>query len=528
MTKRIFAVIMAVAILFALAIPAFAEGEASLTVTGDQLPGKTVDAIRMFSVSWVDNNGNNQIGPLDTISYTLESAWEGFFTDTLLGGTAGATRSEKAFNYLKDLENDSADLVAFADLAAAYARSHASDLAALTSTEEAGATDTSVVFANLTPGYYLVLPEGGSTSVTRQTDAMLVNVPSAKATNLELKSVYPTVEKTVDGAKATSAQIGDTVTFTLTSAVPEMSDYDTYVFNFIDTMSAGLQYVADSVEVTIGGENVRTSDYSVTYAENVLTIAFADLKTAKTVDGENTESAITAGDPIVVTYNALITENAVVGSTGNLNQAYVEYSNNPVASGTGDSLPSDSTVYTYQIEIHKYHDSDVAANRLSGAVFELKSSNASDAPAIPLIKLNDANNDRHYRLAKENESGSVTQVTTDSNGLITIDGLEAGTYYLYEVTAPTGYNKLSAPITITIAPTVTGSGSSAVYDYSIPKYTVGSSSASSSDIVAVENRAGSVLPSTGGVGTIGLTIAGVAIVVLGVLFTSRKKKSSKA
>lgn len=523
MTKRILAVMMAVAFMMLCCITAFADTTATLTVTGDQLPGKTVDAYRMFTASWLDTNNNGIMGPADTVSYELEPAWEGFFTDTFLGSTTGATRSEKAYNYLKNLGDDSAALNAFADAAATYARNHQSDLASLKSSQTAGSSATSVTIANLVPGYYLVLPEGGSTSSTRLTDAMILNVPSSRSSSLNLKSVYPTVTKTVDnGKKETSAQIGDTVTFTLTSAVPEMSDYSTYAFSFVDTMSSGLDYVANSAAVTIGGQTAKASDYTVTYNNHVLTVAFSNLKTAKKIDGENTETAVAADDAIVVTYNATLNENAVIGSSGNLNEAKVVYSNNPVGTGTGESIPSDSKVYTYPIEIHKYHDSDTAGNRLAGAVFELKASNTENAPAINLVVVNAATNT--YRVAKSGESNTVTQVTTLSDGVITINGLEAGTYYLYEITAPTGYNKLTAPIAVTIAPTTSGTNT----DYSTPLYTVGSAAASGSDIVPVENRGGTVLPSTGGVGTIVLTVVGVAIVLFGVLFFSRKKKTSRS
>ena len=520
MTRKIFAVIMVAAILLSMtAITAFAEG-ASLTVTGTQLPGKYVDAYRMFTVSWVDNNGNNQIGPLDTVSYTLESAWEGFFTDTLLGSTSGATRSEKAYNYIQNLGgDDSSGLIAFADAAAAYARANASTLASLKSRETAGAGETSVTFDNLTAGYYLVLPQGGSTSASRQTDAMIVNVPSAKASSLNLKSVYPTVNKTVDNnKKETSAQIGETVTFTLTSAVPEMSDYSTYAFNFVDTMSAGLDYIADSAAVTIGGKPARAADYTVSCTNRVLTVAFADLKTAKKMDGENAVN-VAADDRIVVTYNAKLNENAVVGGSGNLNQAVVEYSNEPTSTGTGTSIPSTAKVYTYPIEIHKYHDDDsVSSNRLAGAVFELKSVNDANAASIPLKLVSGTT----YRVAESTESGTVTSVTTTSSGVININGLKEGTYYLFETAAPTGYNKLSAPITVNIAPGDSGTS----VDYSAPQYTVGNSAASASDVVPVENRAGSVLPSTGSFGTIALTVIGAGIVIFGIVITSRKKKKA--
>lgn len=185
-------------------------------------------------------------------------------------------------------------------------------------------------------------------------------------------------------------------------------------------------------------------------------------------------------------------------------------------------------VYTYDIEIHKYHDSDTVANRLAGAVFELKTSSAENAAAIPLKLVSEG----HYRIALTGETGTVTQITTPASGLLTIDGLASGTtYYLHETTAPTGYNKLAAPVSIAIAPSsqTTGEGAEQVttYDYSVPMYTVNSGTATTSNVIGVINVSGTLLPFTGGIGTIIITAAGVGVIILGVVLTSRKKKRDK-
>ena len=304
----------------------------------------------------------------------------------------------------------------------------------------------------------------------------------------------------------TTAQVGYTVTFTLTAKVPDMTDYSTYKFIFHDTLSNGLAYDAGSVKVTIGGAPVtKVTDYTVdepTGESKELTVTFGDLTKVTNV---------TAGKYIVVTYTAKITKDAVKDNPAK-NTVYLEYSNNPGTDELGKSNPDESKVYTYDIEIHKFHTEDIDANRLANATFKL-TSDVDGNNVVKLVAETDAN---AYHVQGDGETG-VDTVTTDGTGKINIKGLKAGTYYLHETIAPTGYNKLKKPIKIEI--TVTN-------DYTAPSYKVDGTT-QDNNTIKVKNVKGVMLPETGSIGTIGLTALGVAVVLLGVFAPRKKKKENQ-
>ena len=545
-TKRMATILMALAMMLCLTVPAFAAepaAQAKLIVSGDQLKGKTVHATKMFTASWVDSNNDGKIDAKDKLSYTLDTAWEGlFWANGLSTGTScpvgsinvstqqGTTLNEKALAYVSSLkdEDETKTLVEFAATAAKYkTTNNIQDTAA-----KKAENDDSVTFDQLTPGYYLVQPDKGSTSATRKTDAMLVNVPSDKAAELRLKSEYPSVEKKVDTDKTeSSAQIGQKVNFTLTSKVPDMSEFDTYYFAFKDTMSKGLTFDKDSVEVTIGGTKLEANAIKVestpdaaTGATNI-TIEILNMKT----DGT---AKYTAGADIKVTYSATLNKDAVVGSTGNTNSAKVEYQNGPNQEDHGTSNPSITTTRTYPVKVQKHAFENNDQNSfLAGAKFALSTSETvpaftkgtdgsytldnSDTNVVRLV-----GSDATYRVAEKNdEAGAVTYFTTVSTSATTINGLKAGTYYLHEIEAPEGYNKLTAPVKVTITETTGEDGK-----VNGVTYTVGETNQNTNEIVKVENKTGSMLPSTGGMGTIGLTVLGVGVVALGVLAPKKKKE----
>lgn len=550
--KRIAALCLAVGMILTAASTALAATvTGKLVVHGNkEFVDKSVTAIRMFSATYQDGTTGTpgQIDGSDTISYTLEGAWEGLFAlygddpaKIDVSGAAGDTLAEKAYAYVRQLTagDESTDLVTFAKLAAAYAKTNAQALATLTyaATAEAdadgkGATAT---FETMEVGYYLVLPQTGSTSATRKTDAMLVNVPSAKSVDLNMKSEYPTVTKEASDTEGgtygenTTARIGDTVYFQLTSKVPDTSAYDTsYTFKFNDTLSAGLTFDASSVVVKVDDALLDSTDYTVTPTEDTAGAIV-------TIDLSSGIKNQTAGADIVVTYAATLNENAAIGAIANGNSAEVEYSNDPGTEETGTSIPDTTKTYTYDIQVHKYATGDDTGH-LAGATFILSASETlagtptapdyEDANAIKLV-----GSDNTYRVAKADEANAKTYFTTNGTGNITINGLEADTYYLHEVAAPDGYNKLADPVKVEIQ--VTGQdGADSAPSYDVPVYVISigeeAGTSSTNNVVGIENKSGTMLPETGGIGTIGLTVAGVAVVLLGIFLPRRKKKNGKS
>lgn len=559
--KRAAAMLLAVVLSLCLAVTAFAEGTdvptGTLTVTGSGLyipdegagKGKNVTAIRMFTARATEAATLN---PNTFDSYVLENKWEGFFKqDEIFNAmkTAGATTvstandldsaalSDAAVAYINTLLSETTTtkgttLVEFAHKAQNWARKNSTTLSAKPSlvtvkaaTQDAGEDKTkgTAAFNDLPAGYYLVFPEGGSTgNNSRGTDAILVNVPrDGKNTAVKIKSTFPTVDKKVSTDNNTyqdntTAQVGDTVTFKLTAKVPDMADYTAYKFVFHDTLSNGLEFVANSVEVSIASNKITAGDntYSATYVDGTkkLTVAFTDLKN---VVKSGTDKVAT-DDEIVVTYKAKITKDAVTTNPAT-NKAHLEYSNDPSGTGTGTSNPDESKVYTYDINIFKYYKGEGNTETgLANATFKLTASEDSTSTAIELVK--EEGTDLVYHVKGNNEADAVSTVTTGADGKITIKGLKAGTYYLHETIAPTGYNKLKKPIKIEI--TVTDN------NYTTPSYKV-DDKANADNTIKVENVKGVMLPETGSIGTIGLTALGVAVVLLGVFAPRKKKKENQ-
>lgn len=537
--KRAAALVLAVMLSLCLSLTAFAATETfgTLTVTGRGLTGKTVTAIRMFTAN-VNDGEEGKLNGFD--SYSLENAWLAFFKDSsridavkTAGGITDPNPSDQdmkdaAVAYVKSL-NDT-QLASLAHDAQKWVRDtkHKDSFSDLTKTSAAAIADTNdstkgvATITNLTSGYYLVFPEMGSTGDTnRGTDAMLVNIPKNKGnTAATIKSTYPTVDKkvqTTEGGEFKTdgnAQIGDKVTYQLTATVPDMTDYTKYTFKFVDTLTKGLSYVENSVSVKVADAAITTG-YTATYAaeSKTLTVTFDNLKT--TNKGEN--ATVAAGDVITVTYNAYITADAAVTDPAT-NTVHLEYSTNPDGSGNGESTPSESKVYTYPIEIFKFYKDGETEKGLANATFKVSTSEDSTTAGIELVK--DTTAENSYHVKGEGETSTATEVTTPEGGKITIRGLKAGTYYLHEITAPTGFNKLTHPVKIEITADEN--------DQSKATYKINNvaNTGANSHQVKVENMKGTMLPETGSFGTIGLTILGVAVVLLGV-FAPKKKKENR-
>lgn len=524
--KKVFAAAAAIATVFGLAATtvatANAADNATLTVstTDAKFAGKTVNAYKMFSAT-VSGDGK-------AVSYTLTDEWKPFFKNSVgLTGVTDENVNDKANDYVSKLKDST--LVAFATKASNWAQTKANNITAdATATVSADASNGkyTATFTGLGYGYYVVAVPGATLANAKSQYATLVSVHSTKV-DADIKGDLPTVDKKVQvngtGKDATDAKIGDTLTFTLTSTIPDMSAYNTYTFNFKDTLSKGLTF-GQVTSVKVGDTTLtKDTDYTVTTApadsgKTLLTVAMKDFKTKQQAN---------AGKKITVTYAATLNKDAVVGGAGNVNSATIQYSNNPSTNGTGESEPSKVRVFTYGFTVDKYtgKNYDDTATRLAGAEFTLAHKGGT---AISFVKVADsATQNAVYRVAKADEAGATTTITTPANGKVVFEGLKNGEYTLTETKAPAGYNKLASAIGVKVngqnngtdttnaAVTITYNNDNG-NDYN---------QTASNGVIPVQNKSGAILPGTGGMGTIAFTVIGVLVIALGVAWTLKRKNA---
>lgn len=526
--KKVFAAAAAIATVFGLAATtvatANAADNATLTVstTDAKFAGKTVNAYKMFSAT-VSGDGK-------AVSYTLTDEWKPFFKDSTASGLTDVTDAnvnDKANGYVSKLTGNA--LVAFATKASNWAQAKTNNIkAAATATVSTGATNGNytATFNGLDYGYYVVAVPGATLANASGQYATLVSVDRTNVT-ANIKGDLPTVDKKVQvdgtGKDATDAKIGDSLTFTLTSTIPDMSAYDTYTFNFKDTLSKGLTFERVT-SVTVDGVAAPLTvgtDYTVTTptaSNNTLTVAMNDFKNKQQAN---------AGKKITVTYTATLNENAVVGGAGNTNSAKIQYSNDPSTNGTGESEPSKVRVFTYGFTVDKYTGDQYtdAATRLAGAEFTLA---LKGGTAISFVKVADsATQNAVYRVAKADEAGATTTITTPANGKVDFRGLKNGEYTLTETKAPAGYNKLASAIGVKVNGQNNGTdttNATVTITYNNDNGNDYNQTASNG-VIPVQNKSGAILPGTGGMGTIAFTVIGVLVIALGVAWTLKRKNA---
>lgn len=523
--KKVFAAAAAIATVFGLAATtvatANAADKATLTVsTKDaKFAGKTVNAYKMFSATVSSDGG--------AVSHTLTDGWKPFFMSSTLDGLTGVTDAnvnDKANEYVSKLKDDA--LIAFAAKASNWAQTKANNITAdaTATVSQNAATDGkyTATFTGLDYGYYVVAVPGATVANTNGQYAALVRVHSTTV-GVDIKGALPTVVKKVNGEGATHAQIGDTLTFTLTSTIPDMSAYNKYTFKFKDTLSKGLSFKqVESVKV---GDTTLTenTDYTVTrptVTDNTLTVDMLNFKNQQT----------NAGKTITVTYTATLNKDAVVGGHGNTNSATIQYSNNPSTGGTGESEPSKVRVFTYGFTVDKYTGDNYtdAATRLAGAKFTLAPKNG-DPMSFVKVKDGNATENAVYRVATDDEKASTTTTTiiTPASGKVDFQGLKNGEYTLTETEAPAGYNKLASAIGVKVDGRNDGTDTTDAtvhITYNNDNGNVYGEQASNG-VIPVRNKSGVVLPGTGGMGTIAFTVIGVLVIALGVAWTLKRKNA---
>lgn len=498
-TKRMIALFLTAIMTLAMAATSFATmtepmpaaattGKLTVTVNANNsLKGQTISLYKLFdiAVSGEPEKPNYE--------FTVNTKYAEILKSVLkLEGEVTSAQYYQAILALKDAENGVQN---FADELTK---------AALTTEPVTGADYTSpkivdeatnYVFESVDYGYYLVYQTG-----TKEFQSSLVSVVK-EANTINLKGETPSIEKTAD---VTSVEIGQIVTYTIKGTIPDTTGYAEYVYKINDTLTDGLDFVEDkdgtllngkdyNVSVQIDGENVET--HTAKLAEDNDRVMTLDL--SEWIRGKQDH----VGKGFTVTYYAKVNKGAVVTEK---NSASLEYGNDP--QNTTTTTPSEAQTPTYPLDIEK---TDTANNKLAGATFRLyKNQEAANAAGDDAIKVEgDAGS---YTVAANQAEGTMDMVTvaTDvgTGYNLRLNGLAAGTYWLVETAAPAGYNKLTAPIKVVI----TQNGDNKL------EWTVESDGQLVDDkIIDIKNVSGTLLPETGGMGTVLFTVVAV-VMILGV------------
>lgn len=476
------------------------------------------------------------VGEGDAVTYTLNSKYK----DIVLKAATDASGSTVSdFDGLKDFIKDhtksdnstageDATLRKFAD--AVYKGISSAKLEA-DQTFKSGENTLSTDKA----GYYLLADATADSADTpHQYSATLLTALVNKDVTLNVKSTTPDVHKKVmnsEGTKyedATDYNIGDTVPFMVTGTVSsQIKSYDKYTYYFTDTLPKGL--TLDESSIVVQAENVtsgyaqgikatdatkltKDTDYTVTTTKNAddtttFKVELTDLK--KLVD----DGKVKTGDTIVVTYNAKLNENAVVGQAGNVNKVKLTYSNNPYKDGTGTTTERNAKVYTYELVVNKTGNGGKA---LTGAGFTLQKKDGDTYKTIATI------NPDHTT----DNSNIVAKIVGGSK--FEFSGLDQGEYKIVESTVPKGYKKAD-DITFTISATFENQNSvdAALKTLSVDNTALSVNKTDSGVIeTTVNNKSDSafVLPSTGGMGRYIFLGLGALVVIAAIAAPSLKKK----
>lgn len=443
----------------------------------------------------------------DTHTYSVYQV----FTGDLSNGTLSNIKAGQNFNKNNTASKSAAD--AAAEIAQGTYANNTEKLAAITPYVDLTGTAFGEVSANTAlsapAGYYLLKDKD---AVTGDDAATLFIVQVNGPVTVNRKANKPTFEKKVkdvndstgdksDWQDSADYDVNDEVPFQLTATLPtneaDFAAYKTYKLVFHDQQSAGLTFNKDSVVVKYGDQTLGTDSYTLeTPATNndTFDITITDAKTVKDADG----SAITvaAGGKFTVEYTSTLNENAVIGSTGNPNEASLEFSNNPNVGGEGETgkTPTDKViVFTYQLDINKTFNGGTPAE--------------NDLPKFKLYKFDSTTND--YTI----DRGEVT-ITKTEGGKYTASfkRVDDGKYKLVETKTPAGFNTAADTLFEITADHDVESDNPQL---TVLKINTTAGNTTTGTVTAdVVNQKGSNLPSTGGMGTVMLYVAGIAVFVL--------------
>ena len=474
---KILALLLALVLTMGLGVTAFAAGTNTITVK-NAVKGQRYELYKILDLVVNDDH--------TAYSYAVNSEWANFFKSPDGKGLTYVNIDELGYVTWKD----GADVAAFAKDAEEFAK-ELTALDTITAT-----TDGDIIFNNLDAGYYLV-------TSTLGTKATVGTTPGNPNPEIQEKNQVPANEKTVEEdstgkyGPTNDADIGQTVNFK--STITAQPGAENYVFE--DTMSAGLTYKNDATVYT--DETMTTELNSEYYTVNN---APGDGKTFTITFKQSYLDTITSETKLYVKYSATLNENAKVGLDGNENKSTLKYGDSTNTNSTPDSK---TITYTWDLDILKYGNNN-EKNVLKDAQFVLLNKTKDKVAVVVNGKLTGWEN-----VPAAGEDGTITWpantiLTTDTKGKIEIDGLDSDTYYLREIKAPAGYNKLAQDQEVVITGAVKAEGSD-----SLTYTTV---------LAEINNKSGTELPSTGGVGTtIFYVLGGILAVGAAVLLVTKKR-----
>lgn len=467
--RKLFTVLLALAMTLALAVPAFAaDTTGSITITNPQ-GDRTYTAYKIFDVTYSGDHYSYTISDTDAAFTTVKA-----YADVTANGLT-LTPVGKTGKYNVST-GDSFSAASFAQ----YLKTNVGSLGTGTAFTQVGNT---MKASGLTPGYYFVSGTSGT----------VCELATAKDIQIRDKNEAPQIEKSVDDADRT-VEIGQKLTYTITGKVPSTKGYTEYTYELTDTMSEGLTFNKD-VKVTIGDEDVTTAA-AITKNGNGFVASVNMMDYQGQID-----------KPVVITYTATVNEKAIQRNE-ETNTATLKYSNDPANKNSFKESSVEVEVFSFNIVINKYAAGN-ESTKLEGAKFVLKNAEGK------YYNCDTATKAVTWVVGK----ADTTEVTTDVNGVARFDGLQAGTYKLEETAAPAGYNQLIKDITIVLKE----DGSATIDDAaSTPE-------ADRSLTAGVANSTGTMLPETGGIGTvIFVALGALAVICAGVFLVTNKRMSKES
>lgn len=492
--KKLAAAMLTAIMMMTMTVTAFAaEQNCTLTVSvksgepTQTLKDQTINLYKLFDVTESDSTTTS--GTAKNYAYTVNESYKSTLASVL--SIPENSTNEKIVQAVTALgESNNAKVQKFANDFTAYALQNS--LAATTNSGKLGNVN-SYEFTGLDAGYYLVYVTGG-----KEIQSSLVTVDKTTST-VNLKTEAPSITKTAD---KTTVEIGQVVTYTVKGSIPDTTGYNQYQYIIHDELTKGLDFVNDKNGTAVTNNELTVK---VAFTETGVKDASTAPTTANLDTANNRKMSLdlsawvranqaNKGKDFTVTYYAKVNKDAEVT---NNNKASLEYGNNP--KDTTTTTPSEAKTPTYPLDILKKKSG--TEEKLAGAKFSLYTS-AEDAKAGKNpIKVSGSKGNYVVDPMSTNTVFESVESIEGKEYNLQLNGLAAKDYWLKEIEAPAGFNKLTDPIKITINKT------------GETEWTISKNDTKEDDkIIDIENSTGSLLPSTGGAGVI--VFAGVAILLV--------------